>query len=983
MDPKNPLENHIVMADQVWHARGVEDALAGLETNAEQGLTLAEVQERQMRCGFNELQEKALPSFWELLGRQLKDFIVILLMVAALVSALLGDWIEAGIILLIVVLNAILGVVQESKAEASLAALKKMAAPECQVLREGRRLTVPARELVPGDIVFVEAGNYVPADIRLLESVNLRVEEAALTGESVPVQKNASAVLPDNAALGDRKNMLFSATLVNYGRGHGVVTATGMNTQIGRIAGMLQSLDEGKTPLQERLDKLGKTLGLFALLICGLVFVLGLARSGVFAQGFTRASSGAIVESFMVAVGLAIAAVPEGLSAVVTISLALGMREMIKRHALIRKLQAVETLGSVSVICSDKTGTLTENRMTVTVVDMANHVLDFTHEAENGVIRGLQEVLRVEAPDEDQVRMLKEHPTLLHILTGGTLCSDAVIEPHPEKEDHIVMIGDPTEGALVVAAARMGLSKKLLSEALPREAELPFDSERKRMTTAHRLPASREELPEALRDLWNWEASEEARYLAYTKGSVDGLLNIADSLFVDGQLVPLEEEWRARIEARNANLASQGVRVLGLAYRLLPELPKNLEAAHVEKDMTFVGMVGMIDPARPEVKDAVALCKSAGIRPIMITGDHPLTARHIAEDLGIASNGKALTGADVEKLSDAELENAVREVSIFARVSPEHKLRIVQALQTNGEVVAMTGDGVNDAPALKKADIGVAMGITGTDVAKGTADMVLTDDNYASIVAAVEQGRVIYANIRKFVFFLLSSNLAEIMIIFLATLLGLPMPLTVIQLLLLNLLTDGLPALALAVEKGDPDVMQQPPRPKNEPVINKSMTTGLVIQTIFQTAAVLGAFLLGLWRHPGAALPAGANPFLTLLRFDWAGVDVLTAETMAFVTLSLCELFRAYTVRSERVSVFKLGVFSNPAMQPAVLVSLLVMLLVVNVPFLQPVFNTHFLAAQEWMAVIGLGLVPAVVEEITKLFLRKADGKKKNQGQAE
>ncbi len=964
-------QENLLPEPEAWHHRSAEETIIGLATTSETGLSLAEVQERRKLYGFNELLEKPLPSFWELLGRQLKDFIVILLLVAAVVSALLGDWIEAGIIMLIVVLNAILGVVQESKAEASLAALKKMAAPECQVLREGKRLSVPARELVPGDIVYVEAGNYAPADIRLIESINLRVEEAALTGESVAVQKTASAILAENATLGDRKNMLFSTTLVNYGRGHGVVVATGMNTQIGLIAGMLQSLDEGKTPLHEKLDKLGKTLGVFALLICGLVFVLGLARSGVFAQGFTRASSEAIVESFMIAVGLAIAAVPEGLSAVVTISLALGMREMIKRHALIRKLQAVETLGSVTVICSDKTGTLTENRMTVTVVDMANHVLDFTHEAENGAIRGLQEVLRVEAPDADQIRILRECPTLLHVLTGGTLCSDAVIEPHPEKEERFVMIGDPTEGALVVAAARMGLTKKLLSEALPRAAEVPFDSERKRMTTAHRLPDSKDQLPEALRELWNWEANEDARYLAYTKGSVDGLLTIADSLFVEGQLVPLEVEWRERIEAANAAMAAKGVRVLGLAYRLLPELPEQLEARDVESGMTFVGMVGMIDPARPEVKDAVALCKSAGIRPIMITGDHPLTARHIAEDLGISSNGKAMTGAEVEKLSDEELENVVRDVSIFARVSPEHKLRIVQALQTNGEVVSMTGDGVNDAPALKKADIGVAMGITGTDVAKGTADMVLTDDNYASIVAAVEQGRVIYSNIRKFVFFLLSSNLAEIMIIFLATLFRLPMPLTVIQLLLLNLLTDGLPALALAMEKGDPDVMQHPPRPKNEPVINKSMGTGLVIQTIFQTAAVLGAFLLGLWWHPGAALPTGQNPLLTLLRFDWAGVDVLTAETMAFVTLSLCELFRAYTVRSERNSVFKLGVFSNPAMQPAVLVSLLVLLLVVNVPFLQPVFNTHSLAAREWLAVLGLGLMPAVVEEITKFFLRK------------
>ena len=972
MDPKSSLESKVQNMSQNWHDKKLDEAIAELAAKPATGLTLGEVQERQKRYGFNELREKPLPTFWELLGRQLKDFIVLLLLAAAVISALLGDWLEAGVIMLIVVLNATLGVVQESKAEASLAALKKMAAPESQVLRDGIRLSIPARELVPGDIVYVEAGNYVPADIRLLESVNLRVEEATLTGESVPVQKSAALVLSENAALGDRKNMLFAATLVSYGRGHGVVVATGMETQIGMIADMLQSVDDGKTPLQNKLDKLGKTLAIAALLVCGLVFLLGLARSGVFTQGFTKASTAAVLESFMIAVGLAIAAVPEGLSAVVTISLALGMREMIKRHALIRKLQAVETLGSITVICSDKTGTLTENRMTVTVVDMASHILDFTHEAEYGAIRSLQEVLQVEAPDEKQLEMLRACPTLLHTLAGGTLCNDAIIEPHPEKEERFVMIGDPTEGALVVAAARMGLTKKLLMEALPREAEVPFDSERKRMTTAHRLPDKREDLHEAVRELWSWGVDEEARYLAYTKGSVDGLLDIADKLYVEGRVVPLESQWRERIEAANAHMAEQGVRVLGLAYRTLAELPDELKADDVETGMTFVGMVGMIDPARPEVKDAVALCKSAGIRPIMITGDHPLTARHIAEDLGISTNGKALTGAEVEKLPDSELEQVVKDVSIFARVSPEHKLRIVQALQNNGEVVAMTGDGVNDAPALKKADIGVAMGITGTDVAKSTADMVLTDDNYASIVAAVEQGRVIYANIRKFVFFMLSTNLTEIMVIFVAALLRLPLPLTVIQLLTLNLLTDGFPALALAVEKGEPQVMQRPPRPKNEPIIKKSMRIGLTIQTVCQTAVALGAFLLGLWWHPGAALPPGQSPLLTLLRFNWTGVDVQTAETMAFITLALCELFRAYTVRSERLSVFQLGLFSNRAMQPAFLVSLVVLLSVVNVPFLQPVFNTHFLAAREWMVVLGLAVIPAIVEEITKFFLRQS-----------
>ncbi len=945
-----------------WHDISAAEALQLLESSADSGLNKDQVLKRRAEYGYNELQEKPRPSFWQLLFRQLNDFIVILLIVAAVISALLGDYIEAAVIMLIVVLNAILGVVQESKAEESLAALKKMSAPESHVLRGGLRSAVPARELVPGDIVYLEAGNFVPADIRLIDTANLRVEEAALTGESVPVQKDAALLLEQTAGLGDRKNMVFSGTLINYGRGHGVVVETGMHTQIGEIAGMLQGVDDEKTPLQVKLDQLGKTLGIGALLVCAVVFLLGFARSGIFSQGFNAETSKAIVESFMIAVGLAIAAVPEGLSAVVTISLALGMKEMVRRHALIRRLQAVETLGSVTVICSDKTGTLTENRMTVTILDMADNVLDLTQESEQDVARGINEVLNIVEPTEEQKAVLQGHPALTHLVTGGSLCSDAVIEPDPETKDRFVMIGDPTEGALVVAATRMGLPKSLLENSFPRVAEVPFDSERKRMTTIHRIPRSLDEVAEPLRPLWDWDAVfGKHEYIVYTKGSVDGLLDISNQVRLDHGFEPLDAAWRSRIEQANANLAEQGVRVLGLCMRTLNALPDEVTAETVEHDYAFIGLVGMIDPARPEVKDAVATCRSAGIRPIMITGDHPL---------GISENGEVVTGAELENMPTSTLEETVRHVSIFARVSPEHKLRIVSALQTNGEIAAMTGDGVNDAPALKKADIGVAMGITGTDVAKGTADMVLTDDNYASIVAAVEQGRVIFANIRKFVFFLLSSNVAEIMIIFLATLFGLPMPLTVIQLLWLNLLTDGLPALALAMEKGDPDTMSRPPRPKDESIINKSMRTGLIVQTIAQTGVVLGAFLLGLSWHLGGGQPANGVGLQDLLRFDWRGVDVQIAETMAFVTLSLCELFRAYTVRSERLSLFRIGVFSNKFMQYAVLLSVVLMLLVVNVPFLQPIFNTHFLTVREWAVVLALAILPAVAEEITKAFLR-------------
>jgi len=952
-----------------WHDKNIEDIYAEMDTSPTEGLTTEQVARRHEKYGLNELMEKPRPSFFKLLMSQLNNFIVILLIVASVISALLGDWIEAGVIMLIVVLNSILGVVQESKAEEALAALKKMAAPECQVLRNGVRVAIPARDLVPGDIVYMEAGNYVPADIRLIESVNLRVEEAALTGESVPVQKDAAILIDPNAALGDRKNSVFSGTLINYGRGHGIVVSTGMKTQIGKIAGMLQTMEEEETPLQIKLDQLGKTLGIAALVISGVVFLLTLVRSGVFVLGINNATGPIIVESFLIAVGLAIAAVPEGLAAVVTISLALGMREMVQRHALIRKLQAVETLGSVTVICSDKTGTLTENRMTVTILDMANNELDLTQIEEKDISTSINEVLLVEEPNEAQKKTLRENSELTLLLVGGSLCSDAVIEADKETPNRFVMIGDPTEGALVVAATRLGLPKGLLEGTLPRVAEVPFDSDRKRMTTVHRLPETCDDVPAPLHAIWDFEQlfNDGRSYVAFTKGSVDGLLEISTRVRVEDRHEPLDDEWRARIEKANANLAKQGIRVLGVATRLLEDISEDLNAADVEHDLIFVGMVGMIDPARPEVKGAVQTCKTAGIRPIMITGDHPLTAQYIAKDLGISETGEVITGSELEEMSDQALEEASKSVSIFARVSPEHKLRIVSALQNKGHIAAMTGDGVNDAPALKKADIGVAMGITGTDVAKGTADMVLTDDNYASIVAAVEQGRVIYANIRKFVFFLISCNIAEILIIFLTTLAGLPMPLTVIQLLWLNLLTDGAPALALAMEKGEADIMTRQPRPKDESIINKDMRNALIIRTILQTSAVLAAFILGLYWHLDSAI-VGNKTLLSVFQQQWQGVDVTHAVTMAFVALSLVELFRANTVRSERIPLVKLGLLSNKYMQYAVLLSIVLLLLVVNVPFLQGIFNTTFLSFREWLVVIGLALIPSAFEEIKKMI---------------
>jgi Ca2+-transporting ATPase len=937
----------------VWHAIATDEVFERLGARMREGLTNEEAALRLQTYGRNELKEKPRPTFLQMLISQLNNFVIILLIVASVISALLGDYVEAGAILLIVILNSVLGVIQESRAEEALAALKKMASPEAQVLRDGHRIGVPAGELVPGDIVYLEAGNYVPADMRLLEAVNLRIEEAALTGESVPVQKNAAAVLDAQASLGDRKNTAFMGTVVSYGRGHGVVVSTGMRTQLGLIADMLQNVEDEETPLQQRLEQLGKVLGWGALAVCAVVFLVGLLRSNFSAE--------AVVDTFMIAVSLAIAAVPEGLPAVVTISLALGMREMVRRHALIRRLASVETLGSATVICSDKTGTLTQNVMTVTRLWVDGY---FTEVTGSGYDLGGD--FRV---DGKEVSLKEAMPGFETALWIGVLNNDAQLDSVGENgKTSYRIVGDPTEGSILVAAAKAGIFQNVLNQVYPRTSEIPFDSARKRMVTVHSLAQLDPSDSSPVRDLAlkSWKA-------IVVKGAPDVVLRQCTRYqTVEDLEQPLDEAGRARILEANDRMTRDALRVLGLAYRLVPDAPgMDTECQEtLEKDLIFAGLIGMIDPAREEVRPALEKGRRAGIRTVMITGDYPNTARAIAESIGLLrKDHQVLTGADLNAMDDDTLVREVRRTDVFARVSPEHKMRIVDALRANDEVVAMTGDGVNDAPAIKRADIGVAMGITGTDVAKETADMVLTDDNYASIVAAVEQGRVIYANIRKFVFFLLSSNVAEIMIIFLATLAGLPTPLTAIQLLWLNLLTDGAPALALAMEKGDPDVMQRAPRSRREPIINSSMRLGIVVQTIAQTGATLGAFLLGLYWHMGETIPAGANAFSAILRHPWNG-GVGVPETMAFATLSLCELFRAYTVRSERASIFRLGVFSNRYMQYAVGASVILLLLVINVPFLQPVFNTEFLSLREWAVVLGLSILPAFFEELTKLYLR-------------
>ncbi|HEX6384686.1 MAG TPA: cation-translocating P-type ATPase [Anaerolineae bacterium] len=917
------------LREPVWHSLSVEEATRQLNTHLTKGLTQGEVEERRKVFGFNELQEEPRPTFWHRLWNQLNDFLVLILIVASVISLMLGDYTEAAAIMAIVVLNAILGVVQESRAEEALAALKKMTAPEAEVVRAGRQQTIPTRELVPGDLILLETGNYVPTDVRLVEAFNLKVDEASLTGESVPVRKRADILLDRELPLGDRKNTAYMGTLVTYGRGRAIVTSTGMSTQFGLIAQMVQSFESEPTPLQRKLEQLGKTLGIAALAVCGLVFAVGVLRSLINpTPGVTLLE--AALDMFIVAVSLAIAAVPEGLPAVVTICLALGMRRMVQRHALLRQLAAVEALGSATVICSDKTGTLTQNAMTVVQMWVDGLLVDVSGRGYTPEGHFTADATTIDA---------KQHAGLQLLLQILALCNDAYLEVSGAESSipSYRLLGDPTEGALVVAAAKGGYWRFDLEKELPRLAEIPFDSERKRMTTIHRrTPAANGIFP------------GDAPYVALIKGAPDVVLDMCTHFYCEGRVVPLTEADRHSILQVNAALSSQALRVLGGAVKGLAEVPKVEEVAPamVEQDLIFVGLAGMIDPPRREAGLAVALARQAGIRTVMITGDYPKTAEAVAREIGLLRpNGRLLTGREVDALDDETFAGIVEEVDVFARLSPQHKVRIVKALQSRRHIVSMTGDGVNDAPALKKADIGVAMGITGTDVSKEAAEMVLTDDNFASIVSAIEEGRVIYSNIRKFVFYLLSCNVGEILIIFLATLLGWPLPLTAIHLLVLNLVTDGAPALALGLEKGDPDIMDVPPRDPDEPVVNRPMLWRILVQAIVDTVAVLSAFRLALYLSPG---------------------NIAHAQTVAFVTLSVSELFRAYTARSERYNVWRMGFFSNRFMQVAVASSLLILLAIVYVPALDPIFGTTALSVRDWLMILPLTLLPAIAAEITK-----------------
>jgi len=889
-----------------WYSLQKEQVSQELDTSLEKGLHPDQVKEKLMTHGHNELIGKKGATLWSMLIEQFKDFLVLILIGASAVSAAIGELTDSVVIILIVILNAALGVIQESRASKALEALKKMAAPEAKVIRDGHIVEIPARDLVPGDLVLIEAGNYVPADLRLIESVNLKIDEASLTGESVAVEKNADAVFQDDVPLGDRSNSAFMGTVVTYGRGKGIVIGTGMNTEIGIIAEMLESYQEEETPLQGKLAELGKILGIASLAVCAIVFLLGVVR-GV-----------PILEMFMTAVSLAVAAIPEGLPAIVTIVLALGMQRMARRHAITKKLHAVETLGSTTVICSDKTGTLTQNEMTATQIYVNEKLFSISGEGYKPQGEFTHNSNEIKPDDEPELKLL---------LTIGCLCNDSKLDKgDPNQANSWRIIGDPTEGALIVAAAKANIYPQELSSRLQ---EIPFDSDRKRMTTFHK---------------------QGDNIVALVKGAPDVMLDLSSKFLKNGKARDLTSEDRETILKVNHDMASEALRVLAFAYKNIDEIPEEPEPSNIEKDMTFVGLIGMIDPARPEAKEAISICKAAGIRPVMITGDYKDTAVAIASELGMVEDeSKVLTGAELNNLTDEELNNIAQDVSVYARVSPVHKLRIVSAIKQKGHIVAMTGDGVNDAPALKKSDIGIAMGITGTDVAKETADMILTDDNFASIVSAVEEGRVIYSNIRKFIFFLLSCNIAEILIIFLAMLLGLPVPLKPTQLLWLNLLTDAFPALALGMERKEPNIMNMAPRNPDEPIMDKRMKWQIIIQSFFMTVAVLGVFTFSL-KHSS---------------------DIDTARTYAFATLIFSELLRAYTSRSEVYSVFKIGVFSNKYMVGGTLISFLLLLTVVYVPSLRTVFDTVQLSFYDWDIIVAFGLIPFVAAEVSKIFLRK------------
>ncbi len=891
-------------APAVWHALSADEACKRLRSTAH-GLSGAEARRRLVESGPNELQAAHRVSPWALLAAQFKNVLIVILLVATLLSAFLGHAVEAVAITVIVLFAVLLGFIQEYRAERAIEALRRMAAPHAIVLRDGSEVAIAAREVVPGDVLLLHTGDRIAADARLLEAVNLQVQEAPLTGESVPVEKRIKTLPEEDVALGDRRNMVYAGTAATYGRGKALVVATGMATEFGRIAQLLETVETGRTPLQENLDKLGHLLARTAFVIVAIIVALGLVRGQPF------------IEMLIFGIALAVAVVPEALPAVVTISLALGVQRLVRRRALMRRLPAVETLGSTSVICSDKTGTLTRDEMTARKLYVAGHLLDVSGAGYKPQGEFSFEGARLELSAEHG------HPLrgpVRELLRAAALASDAQIVKG-EHEDAWRIRGDPTEGALVVAAAKAGLHKPELDERFPRRHEIPFASETKRMTTLH-------EVQEGV--------------IAYAKGAPEVILPACVARRTAEGEAPLDETHRQAILDAARRMAAEALRVLAVARRA------DATPANAERDMTFLGLVGMIDPPRPEAKSAIKTCEKAGIRVVMITGDHPATAQAVADELGILKSGRVVTGTELDELTDAALMREVEKIAVYARVSPAHKLRVVEALQKNGHVVAMTGDGVNDAPALKKADIGVAMGITGTDVAKEAAAMTLTDDNFASIVAAVEEGRGIFGNIKKYLMFLLSSNIGEIGLMAGATLAGLPLPLTAVQILYVNLATDGLPALALAVDPPASDLMRRAPRDPRAGIFTRPVVSLMMIGGAWSALVNLGLFT---W----------------LLA---SGHTATEAMAITFVSLVIIQFWNAYNFRSDRLSLLHRP-FANKWLNLAIAWELALLLLVIYVPFLQAPFSTFDLQPLQWAIVLGVSLTILPVMEVAKAMQRR------------
>ena len=866
----------------MWYKKSKNEILKELDVDEKNGLSSNEALRRLEKYGKNKLVTKKKKTLFKQFLSQLKDVMIYILIIAAIISAFLGEISDAFIILLVIVINAVIGVVQESKAEKALDALKELSTPKALVKRDGSLKEILSEDIVPGDIVIIDAGRYIPGDLRLIDTANLKIEESAFTGESVPSEKDASFLPDKEIPIGDQNNMAFMSTLATYGRGVGVVVGTGMNTEIGKIAKMIEQEENDETPLQKKLSELGKILGFLAVGICILIFIIS------FFQGRD------LLEMFLTSISLAVAAIPEGLPAIVAIVLALGVQRMVKKNAIIRKLPAVETLGSVSIICSDKTGTLTQNKMTVTTVYTND---SYIKESEFNL-------------NENESKLLVD---------CMVLCNDAT---YSEKSQ----TGDPTEIALLESPFKLNILKEKLEKEFKRIDEIPFDSDRKLMTTVNLV--------------------DDKKARVFTKGALDSILSICNKISINGKLLDFTKEYKAKVLENSNIMSDKALRVLAFAYKDISK--ENIVLDSLEKDLVFIGMVGMIDPPRLEVKDSIKLCKSAGITPVMITGDHKNTAFAIANELGIAENiSQAITGHEIDKFKEEEFNEKIINYRVFARVSPEHKVKIVKAFKSHGNIVSMTGDGVNDAPSLKTADIGVAMGITGTDVSKGASDMILTDDNFSTIVSAVEEGRKIYLNIKKSIVFLLSCNLGEILTLFTAILLNWNSPLQPIHILWVNLITDSFPALALGVDKTKEDVMNNPPRNPKESIFVKSDKVQLIINGILIGGITLFAFKLG-----------------ERLYAD----SLIHAQTMAFVVLSVSQLFLSLSLRSNTKSAFSLGLFSNKYLVYSILLGIFLQVIIISISFIANIFKVTPLLLYDWIVVILVSLIPFAINEILKLF---------------